>query len=47
MREDGLKKVPMLSRADTHAAIRSLLASLGDPFTRFLDPDQFSNLRWV
>ena len=47
VREDGLKKVPMLSRADTHAAIRSLLASLGDPFTRFLDPDQFSNLRWV
>jgi carboxyl-terminal processing protease len=38
VREKYLRDVPMRSRAETHAAIRSLLASLDDPFTRFLDP---------
>lgn len=38
VRERYLKDVPMRSRAETHAAIRTLLASLDDPFTRFLDP---------
>jgi hypothetical protein len=47
VREDTLKKVPLGSRAETHAAIRALLASLGDPFTRFLDPQQYSALRWA
>lgn len=45
-REDALKKVPMGTREETYAAIRTLLASLGDPFTRFLSPDQYSALRW-
>ncbi len=45
VREDAVKRTPLGSRADTHAAIRTLLASLGDPFTRFLDPDQYSALR--
>ncbi|EFN57183.1 hypothetical protein CHLNCDRAFT_9114, partial [Chlorella variabilis] len=37
--------VPMGSRAETHEAIRVLLASLGDPFTRFLAPEQYTALR--
>lgn len=37
----------MGSREETHAAVRALLASLGDPFTRFLDPGQYAALRWV
>lgn len=45
IREDSLKKVPMSSRKDTYAAIKGLLASLNDPFTRFLDPDQYGALR--
>jgi C-terminal processing protease CtpA/Prc len=45
VREDALKKQPLGSRAETHAAIRTLLASLGDPFTRFLDPEQYAALR--
>lgn len=45
VREDALKKTSLGSRAETHAAIRGLLASLGDPFSRFLDPDQYSALR--
>lgn len=36
----------MGSRDETYAAIRSLLASLGDPFTRFLSPEQYAALRW-
>ena len=49
VREDALKKAPLGSRQETHDAIRALLASLGDPFTRFLQPDQYSALRcgWV
>ena len=35
----------MGTRDETYAAIRTLLASLGDPFTRFLSPDQYSALR--
>ena len=47
VREDSLKKVPMGSHAETHEAIRALLASLGDPFTRFLAPEQYTALRWA
>ena len=35
----------MANRQETYAAIRALLASLGDPFTRLLDPDQYAALR--
>jgi carboxyl-terminal processing protease len=45
VREDALKKEPMRNREETYAAIRRLLASLDDPFTRFLDPDQYAALR--
>ena len=30
---------------DAYAAIRTTLAGLGDPFTRFLDPDDFSQMQ--
>jgi C-terminal peptidase prc len=43
-REDFLKKVPMSNRIDTYKAIRSLLSSLDDPFTRLLIPDQYAAL---
>jgi len=45
VREDAVKKLKLTSREDTYSAIRSLLASLGDPFTRFLAPEQYSALR--
>ncbi|KAL4425371.1 hypothetical protein ABPG75_009387 [Micractinium tetrahymenae] len=45
VREDALKKTPLGNRQETHDAIRALLASLGDPFTRFLAPDQYNALR--
>ena len=45
VREDTLKKKKLLSREDTYAEIKSMLASLGDPFTRFLDPDQYKALK--
>ena len=45
IREDSLKNQKLKSREDTYAAIRSLLASLGDPFTRFLIPEQYDALR--
>ncbi len=32
-------------RASAYAAIDQMLASLGDPFTRFLDPDQYRSLQ--
>lgn len=45
VREDALKKVPMASRKETYEAIRSMLSSLQDPFTRLLEPDQYSALQ--
>ncbi len=45
VREDTLKKKKLLSREDTYSEIKSMLASLGDPFTRFLEPDQYKALR--
>ncbi|KAG7674593.1 putative C-terminal processing peptidase, chloroplastic [Nannochloris sp. 'desiccata'] len=45
VREDAVKNLKLTSREDTYTAIRSLLASLGDPFTRFLAPEQYSALR--
>jgi carboxyl-terminal processing protease len=45
IREDALKKEKLGSREETYAAIKALLASLGDPFTRFLVPEQYSALR--
>ena len=45
IREDAMKNLKLTSREDTYTAIKSLLASLGDPFTRFLGPEQYSALR--
>ena len=45
MREKFLKEVPMTNRRQTYDAICQLLGLLGDPFTRLLDPDQYSALR--
>ncbi|KAF8071053.1 ctpA [Scenedesmus sp. PABB004] len=45
LRESYLKKEPMASRAQTYDAIRKLLSSLDDPFTRFLEPSRLAALR--
>uniref|UniRef100_A0A6S8GX33 C-terminal processing peptidase n=1 Tax=Dunaliella tertiolecta TaxID=3047 RepID=A0A6S8GX33_DUNTE len=45
LREQFLKKEPMNSREETYAAIRKLLATLDDPFTRFLEPSRLDALR--
>jgi carboxyl-terminal processing protease len=45
IREQALKKEKMDTREDTYAAIQKLLASLDDPFTRFLDPDKLASIR--
>lgn len=45
VREDTLKKKKLVTREDTYAEIKSMLASLNDPFTRFLEPEQYRALR--
>ena len=45
VKEDFLKRVRMDSREDTYEAVRQLLATLGDPFTRFLEPQRLAALR--
>lgn len=35
----------MTERSETYDAIRKLLATLNDPFTRFLEPAQYEQLR--
>lgn len=44
-REDALRQEPMNTREETYAAIRKMLATLDDPFTRFLEPEKFKSLR--
>ncbi|CAI5517896.1 unnamed protein product [Closterium sp. Naga37s-1] len=44
-REQALKKEPMTTREQTYAAIRKMLASLDDPFTRFFEPGKFRALK--
>ncbi len=44
LREQALKK-PFRDRAATHDAIREMLGTLDDPFTRFLSPEQYRSLR--
>lgn len=44
-RENALRNEPMETREDTYMAIRKMLATLDDPFTRFLEPDKFKSLR--
>ncbi|KAG2483375.1 hypothetical protein HYH03_017731 [Edaphochlamys debaryana] len=45
VRETFLKQSSFDSRADTYSAIRKLVASLDDPFTRFLEPVRLQRLR--
>ncbi len=44
VRQNLLKK-PLKNREDTYNAIQEMLASLGDPFTRLLKPEQYHNLQ--
>ncbi|KAB1219385.1 C-terminal processing peptidase, chloroplastic [Morella rubra] len=44
-RENALQNEPMNTREQTYMAIRKMLATLDDPFTRFLEPEKFKSLR--
>ncbi|XP_073025887.1 carboxyl-terminal-processing peptidase 2, chloroplastic [Primulina eburnea] len=44
-RENALRNEPMNTREQTYAAIRKMVATLDDPFTRFLEPKKFKSLR--
>ncbi|XP_027165622.1 carboxyl-terminal-processing peptidase 2, chloroplastic isoform X1 [Coffea eugenioides] len=44
-RENALRNEPMTTREETYAAIRKMISTLDDPFTRFLEPEKFKNLR--
>ncbi|XP_077250872.1 peptidase S41 family protein [Tasmannia lanceolata] len=44
-RENALRNEPMNTRAETYMAIKKMLATLDDPFTRFLEPEKFKSLR--
>ncbi|KAJ4775614.1 Carboxyl-terminal-processing protease [Rhynchospora pubera] len=44
-RETALKNEPMNTREETYAAIKKMLSTLDDPFTRFLEPEKFKSLR--
>nr|WP_199309211.1 MULTISPECIES: carboxyl-terminal processing protease CtpA [unclassified Limnothrix] len=44
IREKALKK-PLRDRTETYGAIQEMLAVLGDPFTRFLSPEQYRSLQ--
>ncbi|MBW3623052.1 MAG: S41 family peptidase [Armatimonadetes bacterium] len=43
--KDSYYKDPGTDRELTYAAIRGMLASLGDRYTRFLDPDEFRRMQ--
>jgi C-terminal peptidase prc len=45
VRERYLKEEQMRTREETYSAVRKLLASLDDPFTRFLEPERLAALR--
>ncbi|PKA56236.1 C-terminal processing peptidase, chloroplastic [Apostasia shenzhenica] len=44
-RENALRTEPMNNREETYMAIRKMLSTLEDPFTRFLEPEKFKSLR--
>ncbi|XP_022641058.1 carboxyl-terminal-processing peptidase 2, chloroplastic isoform X2 [Vigna radiata var. radiata] len=44
-REDALRNEPMNNREETYKAIKKMLATLDDPFTRFLEPEKLRSLR--
>lgn len=45
LREQYLRNEPMRDREETYAAIRKMLATLDDPFTRFLDASRYAQLK--
>ena len=44
MRQNLIKR-PLKNREDTYSTIQEMLATLGDPFTRLLKPEQYRNLQ--
>jgi C-terminal peptidase prc len=44
-RETALRNEPMNTREETYMAIKKMVATLDDPFTRFLEPGKFKSLR--
>ncbi|CAN6245633.1 unnamed protein product [Urochloa humidicola] len=44
-RENALRNEPMNTRKETYAAIKKMLSTLDDPFTRFLEPEKLNSLR--
>jgi carboxyl-terminal processing protease len=44
VRQQALEK-PLKNQQDTYTTIQSMLKSLDDPFTRFLDPEQYRSLQ--
>ncbi|XP_023000490.1 carboxyl-terminal-processing peptidase 2, chloroplastic-like isoform X2 [Cucurbita maxima] len=44
-RENALRNEPMNTREETYTAIKKMLATLDDPFTRFLEPEKFKSLQ--
>ncbi|XP_010449564.1 PREDICTED: carboxyl-terminal-processing peptidase 2, chloroplastic-like [Camelina sativa] len=44
-RETALRNEPMNNREETYMAIKKMVATLDDPFTRFLEPGKFKSLR--
>ncbi|KAF4367217.1 hypothetical protein G4B88_026724 [Cannabis sativa] len=44
-RENALRSEPMNTREETYMAIKKMLATLNDPFTRFLEPEKFKSLQ--
>ena len=41
---DGALKKPLPDAAAAHSAVRSMISSLGDPYSRFVSPDEFSSM---
>jgi carboxyl-terminal processing protease len=44
VRQSALRQ-PLNNREETYTAIQRMLASLNDPFTRFMEPDQYRSLQ--
>ncbi|KAG7547136.1 C-terminal-processing peptidase S41A [Arabidopsis suecica] len=44
-RETALRNEPMNTREETYMAIKKMVATLDDPFTRFLEPGKLKSLR--
>ncbi|XP_010538514.1 PREDICTED: carboxyl-terminal-processing peptidase 1, chloroplastic isoform X2 [Tarenaya hassleriana] len=43
-KKEDLLSSPIRSRSKAHEVIRTMLAGLGDPYTRFLSPEEFSRM---